>query len=81
MVSNSKDNHPSKATPIMNRVPNTHPKAVMQAAPHLSPMGREMSNSQWHIQVPSEKVHQWILLTYTYIFRFDHHTLLKLILL
>ena len=51
MVSNSKDNHPSKATPIMNRVPNTHPKAVMQAAPHLSPMGREMSNSQWHIQV------------------------------
>ena len=48
MVSNSKDDHPSKITPITNRVPNTIPRTAQQApkqAPtHLSsPVGREKS--------------------------------------
>ena len=42
MVSNSKDDHPSKATPIMNKVPNTHPKTAQQAPTHSS-VGEEKS--------------------------------------
>ena len=51
MVSTSKDDHPSKATPITpitNRVPNTHPRTVTQAHRHLLSLyflsvGREKS--------------------------------------
>ena len=35
MVPYSKNDHSSKATPIMNRVPNTLPKTVIQAFPHM----------------------------------------------
>ena len=49
MVSNSKDDHPSKVTPIMAGVKNVHPKkvvrqqAVQQQAIEHSPVGREKS--------------------------------------
>ena len=44
MVSTSKDDHPSKATPIMNRVPNTLPRTVTQAPRHfILSVGREKS--------------------------------------
>ena len=43
MVSNSKDDHPSKATPITNRVPDTIPRTATQAPKHLLTVGREKS--------------------------------------
>ena len=43
MVPNSKDDHPSKATPIMSRTPNTLPTAANQAAKHFKSVGREKS--------------------------------------
>ena len=36
MVSNPKDDNPSKTTPVTYRVPITHPKTANQAAPHLA---------------------------------------------
>ena len=68
MVSNSKDDHPSKATPITSTVPNTHPPTlittVRQAKLHLlssPPVGGEKSK-QWmaHKGVQSDEMHLWI---------------------
>ena len=42
MVSTSKDDHPSKATPIIDRTPNTLPGTMNEAPRHLS-VGREKS--------------------------------------
>ena len=36
MVSNPKDDNPTKTTPVTNRVPITHPRIVNQTAPHLA---------------------------------------------
>ena len=36
MVSNPKDDNPTKTTPVTNRVPITRPRTVNQAAPHLA---------------------------------------------
>ena len=36
MLSNPKDDNPSKTTPVTNRVPITHPRTVIQAAAHLA---------------------------------------------
>ena len=44
MVSNSKDDHPSKATPITNIAVNTHPRVVLQASTQpQKPVSRKRS--------------------------------------
>ena len=73
MVSNSKDDHPSKATPIMNVVPNIHPKTVMQVHTHLS-VGNE-KNSLWHKEVYS--LMKCTLGFHCYCFHFGQSTMLN----
>ena len=41
MVSNSKDDHPSKTTPITNTVASIHPIAIAKANLHLPSVGVE----------------------------------------
>ena len=41
--SNSKDDHPSKATPIIDRVVNTHSRAIAEDDLHLSSVDRNRS--------------------------------------
>ena len=45
MVSNSKDDHPSKTTPIIDRAPNTLPRTVNQAAKNFKSVGREVKTA------------------------------------
>ena len=72
MVSNSKDDHPSNVTPIMNVVPNTHPKTAKQTLAYL-PVGEEKSKQPM--------AHTGVLLDSTYMvsygFHFGQSTLLK----
>ena len=43
MVPNSKDDHPSKATPITNTAVNIHPRAVQQAYKRfIQPLSRKI---------------------------------------
>ena len=44
MVSNSKDDHPSKATPITHTVVSIHPTAIVEANLHLPPVGQREVN-------------------------------------
>ena len=41
--SNSKDDRPSKATPIMDTVVSTHSRAIAEAHLHLPPVDRDKS--------------------------------------
>ena len=61
MVSTSKDDDPSKVTPTMNKVTNTHPKTVKQVDAYLSPVGREKSNQPMACTgIHSDEVPSWI---------------------
>ena len=61
MVSNSKDDHPSKATPIMNRVPYTIPRTAQHVPRQLLSVGIEKSKQPMaHAGIQSDGVHSWI---------------------
>ena len=61
MVSNSKDDHPSKTTPIIDRAPNTLPRTVNQAAKNFKSVGREKSKQPMaHRGLQSDEVLSWI---------------------
>ena len=70
MVSNSKDDHPSKATPITNRVPVTHPGTVMQADIYFpsSEGGEKSKQPMAHKGIQSDEVYSWIPLSYCFHF-------------
>lgn len=46
----SKDDHPSKARPIMDTVVSTHSRAIAEADLHLPSVVRDKSKyTQWHM--------------------------------
>ena len=70
MVSNSKDDHPSKATPIAIIVPSTHPKTMqrtmVQQVPHSTAAKSFLSSSSVGGEKSKQPMAQGALLDSTY---------------
>ena len=71
MVSNSKDDHPSKATPVTNTGVTTHPQAIT-ATRNLSNPSLQSHPPVWekikpaNTGIQSNEIHSWILFMICY---------------
>ena len=81
MVSNSKDHHPNKATPVTSTGVATHPTATIATRPLLTPLQlhepvwEKRQISQWSIQ--EDSLMKLILFMISCCFHFGQYTLLN----